>query len=98
MKRYLLVFLLACSIGCQTLPAVVADLANIAQIVIADVEKGMAAPAILADVIAQDASATIDVILAVISGLLADPKTPPADVLALQNLHDEAMARKAAQK
>lgn len=107
MRTYLFGFCVSCVLmlaaavdisGCQALPAVVTDISNIAQIVIVDVEKGMAAPAIVADVIAQDGSATIDVILAVISSLLTDPKTPPADIVGLQSVHDEAMARKAASK
>jgi hypothetical protein len=81
---------------CAALPAVVTDVANIAAEVIADVEKGWSAEQVIADVEAQYGSATLGVIVNVVTALLGDPSVNSADVPGLQSVQQAAQARAAA--
>jgi hypothetical protein len=83
--------------GCQTLPAVVDDIANISKIVIADVEKGMPAEAIIADVVAQTGTQDMALVIAIVDSLLASHKLPAGDVNGLHAVHDLAAMKLAAQ-
>jgi hypothetical protein len=79
--------------GCATLPAVVQDVASIAQIVIADVEKGESAEAIISDVEAQDGAATLALIVSIVDSLLGDAAVKAADVPGLQAVAAKASAQ-----
>jgi len=83
--------------GCAVLPAVVADITSITNIIVQDVEKGMPASAIIQDVIAQTGVQDASVIAQIIQALLADPKVPPADLPGLHAALGEAQKRVAAQ-
>jgi hypothetical protein len=71
--------------ACQTLPAVVQDVANIAAIVLADAEKvpPMEPAAIVADVIAQTGIQDLNLIAQIIESVAADSKTPASAVATL---------------
>ena len=83
--------------ACAMLPAVVTDIAQIANIVIADVEKGMSPPAVIADVIAQTGSADLALIISILGSIVADPKTPAKDLPALKATLATAQVQFAAQ-
>ena len=86
-----------CATGCAAIPAVVAQISQIASIIVQDVEKGMPASAIIQDVIAQTGVQDASVIAQVIQALLADPKVPPADLPGLHDALGEAQRRVAQQ-
>jgi len=83
--------------ACAMLPAVVTDIAQITNIVIADVEKGMSASAVIADVIAQTGSADLALIISILGSIVADSKTPAKDLPALKVVLSTARAQYAAQ-
>jgi hypothetical protein len=85
--------------ACAQLPAVVDDVANIAKIVIADVEKGGMTPEqVIADVAAQTGVQDAALVLTIVESLLADPKVPATDMAPLQSVQSAALAKATAQK
>ena len=91
-----LLSLLGFAPACAALPQVVTDIAQIANIVIADVEKGMSASAVIADVIAQTGSYDLALIISILGAIVADPKTPAKDLPAIQAALTMAQAQLAA--
>jgi hypothetical protein len=88
-------------IGCEALPAVVQDLSNIAQDVIADVRKGgMTALQIVEDVLQKTQTDDAALVVTIIDSLLGDPalaQKNPELVAPLQAVRVAAVGKAAAQ-
>lgn len=96
MKRIIALLTICGVLACSPLMPVVNEIANISQQVIADIEKGMQAPAIIDDIVATDSAATLELIISIVDSLLASPKVSPSDVPMLNAVKDHAVSQKAA--
>ena len=98
MKGVLVAMAILFTGACAELPAVVTDIANIANIVLGDIAKGETGDPIVADVLTQTGTTDINLVISIVESLLSDSKTPAAEVPALQSVLTAAKVRLAAKR